>query len=299
MEYIIINTPPYPFFIFSGDALYRSGDMHRRRSDLKCFDLLFVEHGCLYMKEGQNHYQLKENHVLILSPGHEHQGFKQCTEETYFHWLHFYTTEEFFTSDHVLHVDCPHREFDYPKIESNQIILPVFQKLLPKQADEVLRIVKQLESLSVNRYKKANVTKKDNVPPNNSLQQQQMFMELLSLIAVQRTADKSTSSTVTNVILYLESHYHENITLETMAIVANCHPTHLIRCFKNDHGTTPNKVLTNIRIQHAKELLSQTTLSCEKIAEQTGFSNGSYFSKVFKNQVGITPEHYRQQEISF
>ena len=42
MEYITLSTPPFPYFIHAGSALYRPGDRHRRRSNLKVFDIIYV-----------------------------------------------------------------------------------------------------------------------------------------------------------------------------------------------------------------------------------------------------------------
>lgn len=297
MSYIVINTPPYPFFLFAGDALYRPGDAHRKRSSLHCFDVLFVEHGCLYMTENQINYKVQENEILVLSPNHEHQSYKRCDKETYFHWLHFYTTEPYEITDNY-HKPLPtSRDFDYRKIETSHIILSSYQKMDPSTASDTYMLLRQLESLSVNRYRDTSVVNKEDSFSKDRLLQQKIFFELFSNIVVQEEISQKLSATMMIVIKYIESHFAEDISLEGLASIANCHPTHLIRCFKNEYGTTPGKVLTNIRVNNAKDLLSSTSFSCERVAELTGFSTGAYFSKVFKSYVGITPKKYRQEKL--
>ncbi|MCI1859588.1 MAG: hypothetical protein LKI80_15805 [Sporolactobacillus sp.] len=63
------------------------------------FDLFFVEYGCLYMIGAEKKYDVKSNHYLILDPDQTHRALKPCTGETYFHWLHFSTKEDYHFSD--------------------------------------------------------------------------------------------------------------------------------------------------------------------------------------------------------
>lgn len=59
------------------------------------------------------------------------------------------------------------------------------------------------------------------------------------------------------------------------------------------HGQTFGEVLTEVRLSHALELLSNGDVSIEAIALSIGFSSASYFSKVFKKKYHMTPEQYR------
>lgn len=52
--------------------------------------------------------------------------------------------------------------------------------------------------------------------------------------------------------------------------------------------------LLNLRLDQAKKLLTETSLSIAKITEQTGFPNPSYFSQLFKANVGCLPGEYRK-----
>lgn len=296
MSYIAISTPPYPFFLFAGDALYRPGDSHRKRSALNCFDILLVEYGCLFMTENDTSYAIKENEILVLSPAFTHFGHKRCTEKTRFHWLHFYTTEHFTISGSFQKEFMPIRHFNYQKIEPEQIILPVFQELPAEQAASVYKLLRQLESLSINRYHHGSMVNKEYSPAENRLLQQKLFLELFAKITVQKDSKSKQASMLSVVIKYLETNYGEKISLAQMADVASCHPSHLIRCFRHEYGTTPGRILTDIRIQKAKELLATTAFSCEKIAEQTGFASAAYFSKSFRQHTGITPEKYRRRQ---
>lgn len=59
-------------------------------------------------------------------------------------------------------------------------------------------------------------------------------------------------------------------------------------------GTTPNRYIISKRIDLAKELLSLGYLSCHEVAELCGFSDAYYFSKVFKKEVGQSPDQFKR-----
>jgi transcriptional regulator GlxA family with amidase domain len=60
-------------------------------------------------------------------------------------------------------------------------------------------------------------------------------------------------------------------------------------------GLSPNQYHLNLRITRAQELLESTLLNIEEVADQTGFENIYYFSKIFKKKVGTSPKVYRKQ----
>lgn len=77
--------------------------------------------------------------------------------------------------------------------------------------------------------------------------------------------------------------------------VTNYCSDHFRRCFKADTGETPTSYLANLRIEYAKNLLLQmnvTKMSISEIALNSGFYDSHYFSRVFKNVVGKTPQNY-------
>ena len=70
---------------------------------------------------------------------------------------------------------------------------------------------------------------------------------------------------------------------------------HFRRCFKKDTGTTPISYLINLRIEYAKKLLLQKSsmkMSISEISYLSGFYDPHYFSRLFRNKVGMTPQNY-------
>ena len=69
---------------------------------------------------------------------------------------------------------------------------------------------------------------------------------------------------------------------------------HFIRQFKSVMGVTPRHYLSGLRVRHAARLLTLTESSLEEIAEDAGFPNRSYFTRVFRKELGIPPATYRR-----
>lgn len=75
---------------------------------------------------------------------------------------------------------------------------------------------------------------------------------------------------------------------------------HFRRCFKKDTGTNPVTYFINVKIEYSKKLLSvkgDTRMPISEISLLSGFYDSHYFSRVFKNKVGITPHNYMINKI--
>jgi transcriptional regulator GlxA family with amidase domain len=68
----------------------------------------------------------------------------------------------------------------------------------------------------------------------------------------------------------------------------------LKRRFKAATGSSLIEYLQNLRVEEAKRLLESTELPMEDISEQTGYSDTSFFRRLFKRLTGLTPGKYRQ-----
>lgn len=91
---------------------------------------------------------------------------------------------------------------------------------------------------------------------------------------------------------YLRSHYHRPLTLAQIARSIECSPAYLCRHFRELTGRTPFQYLRAVRLEAAKELLL-SEVPIARISEMVGYDDPLYFSKVFSQQVGQSPQHYR------
>lgn len=102
-----------------------------------------------------------------------------------------------------------------------------------------------------------------------------------------------TGAPIQKAIRIIETRYADPLTLDSVAAEAELSPAYLSTLFKKETGSTFSEFLTLCRMNEAKRLLRQTGESVASIAEQTGYMDAKYFSKVFSKTFGISPQKYR------
>ena len=93
---------------------------------------------------------------------------------------------------------------------------------------------------------------------------------------------------------YINIHFAENDCLSEAAKQSTLTRRRFNDLFKNCFGLTPNRYLTSLKINYAKNLISTNYFSISQIAEMCGFSDIYYFYKVFKSEIGTTPAEYKK-----
>lgn len=95
------------------------------------------------------------------------------------------------------------------------------------------------------------------------------------------------------VVRYLREHACEQIRLSDVTQATGMERRTLERKFKEVFGRSPKDELLRIQIDEAKRLLLSTELSVKAVSVRTGFGNSRYFSKMFRNRVGLAPGQFR------
>jgi two-component system response regulator YesN len=91
---------------------------------------------------------------------------------------------------------------------------------------------------------------------------------------------------------YIRKNYNQDITLSYISNKYHINQNYFCRLFKDVAGKSFNKFLTSVRIEKACEMIENSSLKINKIAELIGYSDPKYFSKVFKSETGVTPSEY-------
>jgi AraC-like DNA-binding protein len=104
--------------------------------------------------------------------------------------------------------------------------------------------------------------------------------------------EKSSHLLVKNVLDYLESHQHENITLEQISEALHIAKTRLKDQFKKETGQPVMETFARMRMDRAKQLIREDNSNFTEIARLLGFSSVHYFSKAFKKATGAAPSEY-------
>lgn len=93
---------------------------------------------------------------------------------------------------------------------------------------------------------------------------------------------------------YIEDHYSEELSLDSLAAKVYLSPHYLSSIFKKHMRCGLNKYIKNVRMQKAKELLTNTHLKVSDISSAVGYRDVSYFCQNYRDFYGRTPEKYRQ-----
>ena len=105
------------------------------------------------------------------------------------------------------------------------------------------------------------------------------------------------SDTIYRVMDFIKSHYGTKITLEEIAASVHLSASHLSGMFRKETGQTISSYLSYVRIEKSKQLLKTSETPIAQIGALCGFEDQSYFTRVFKQQTGLSPKKYRQTHL--
>lgn len=92
---------------------------------------------------------------------------------------------------------------------------------------------------------------------------------------------------------YLQNHYDEDITLESLCKIFYTNKNTLLHNFKKNNGVSPLRYLNLYRVEMAKKMLSNGS-NVTETAIAVGFSNPVYFAEIFKKSTGLTPSTFKR-----
>lgn len=176
--------------------------------------------------------------------------------------------------------------------QQEECVLDILEKLpemfFPYHKNELISLYKKLCEYSV--------------PGKENREMQKKYLpELLFLIFsdalkfIRETEEKSGKSEkyTENACRFIQDNYYKDIGVDDVAKYVNLSKNYLIRLFKKELSTTPNRYILETRLYHSRLLLTQTRLSVKNIGLSCGFATPSYFIKCYRERFGETPLEYR------
>lgn len=106
---------------------------------------------------------------------------------------------------------------------------------------------------------------------------------------------QSSSDVTERIKQYVKEHIQDEISMGDIAEVVYLNPQYMVRLFKKKEGISILEYITNTRIKMASDLLRETDYSIYQVAGLVGYSNYSYFSRVFKKISGKSPQEYKKE----
>ena len=171
------------------------------------------------------------------------------------------------------------------RLRSSELVVSISRAIVEGGLDSKLSIDKAEEF-----YKKVNVCKSSE---DIFLYLNNFILELVDDIFI-LTQNKQVSL-LKEARGFISDNYDKNITVEDVADSVCLSSSYLSHLFREKLNCTVNNYITRVRIEKSIELMSMRELSIQEISEKVGFNSQSYFTKIFKRYIGVTPVIYRNK----
>lgn len=245
----------------------------------KEFEIIHILEGKFDLTVNDSIITLSPKDTVIINGGYLHGGIPcDC------HYQCIVFDMEFFTRFHTVY----HEEL-LQLVNHESIIqdyypadMPVFSALFPHLFDDIFH------SVQINPIKVMGIF----WYLLGTLLEQHCFVSTSAL----PPANKKKIQQYKKILSFIETHYHEKISLEDMAACVHMTPNYFCRFFNSLTYQSPMDYLNFFRIENACEQLSSGEKSITQIAFDCGFNDLGYFIKVFKKYKGITPGRFAKEK---
>ena len=259
-----------PRLLYAGE-LKKSGGWQERPHSHKFCEIIFVVDGRGTTTVNEKRLDFQKGDILIYNPDVVHFEESSLSEPTEFM---FFALDKFEITDLPQnHLLPPDYNFIYRSGECYDVLYDLF-----------FRMISEFESKK-NFYLEISQNISRTI--------------LMYIFRVINFSDDSFDIHKSNkafdlAIKYINDNYMYNISLEDIASKCYVSKYYLSHIFTQLKGISIGKYLISLRIEAAKKLLKNTGLSVSTIAEQSGFGDPNYFSRIFKKETGISPLQYRK-----
>lgn len=111
----------------------------------------------------------------------------------------------------------------------------------------------------------------------------------------QNEANRLYTKVVRDAIKIIEENYTRNVTLEEVAKKVGVSSQYLSKIFREETKKTFVEWLTDLRIRKAKEMIQRLNQPIKEVGLVVGYKDPNYFSRIFRNVVGMSPSEYREE----
>lgn len=123
-----------------------------------------------------------------------------------------------------------------------------------------------------------------------------MCQYLIAQLAEQQPVrDGSANQHFRKLLRYVDAHYMDSLNLQELCDQYFINVSYCCELFRRETESTFTQYITRLRLSHAKELLTTTSIPLKEICDQVGYNDYFYFDKVFKKNAGCTPSEFRRR----
>lgn len=258
------------------------------------YELIYCHRGSLTVDYEKDSYRIQAGEIAVIPPNELHRFITDHQLEAY--WVHFdfvqYPYQDKLSSlveaSNQINSCTNFSTFSIPrphiKFHPNSI-LPSSYKVV--DSTNTLSIFKALQQLNKARHF------------DWQLHCKQLLLKIIIEMITHLQPESQDILPENGLILLIEQYIKNNIykrlSVSEIGRHFHYHPDTITRIFKSHHGHTLSWFIQHYKIQASKKLLTDTSYSIETISELFGFTDRTYYSKVFKKVEGISPARYRKE----
>ncbi len=230
--------------------------------------LLYVAEGKAHFQIGDRSYDVGKGGLVLYRRGIPQHYYYILPEKPDVYWLHFTGR------DAETLIDSLELVTEKPmQLQAKEEIIELFEKIIVE--------------LRMERLWRTEMT--------------EVYLRQLLLVIARNyhnagQEERVYHSMFDEVINLFHHDYQRDINIAKVAEGYHISCSWFIREFKNYTGYSPKQYITNLRLQNAKELLRNHSLSISDIASLVGYENQLYFSRIFRKYTGMSPSEYRERE---
>lgn len=249
--------------------------------------LYLVTEGSASVKLNSGIYELTPGHLYLIPSFTLHSDI--CHNHFEHYYLHIYEDSS-----------CEVRLFedwDFPiEVEAEEI-----DRLLFKHICEINPAMKLPQSNPVSYDNSQSLFQ--NIQRNN-LSENYKFMEsngiVLQLVSrflkYSKPKEMAGDDRIQSALSYIRKNINQKIDIDELSEKSFLSKDHFIRLFKKEVGQTPLSYITQRKLERAELILATTDTPVKQIAYNLGYDDHSYFNRLFREKMGITPQQYRESK---
>lgn len=239
-------------------------------------EIIYILDGNLEVEINNSMYLIEENQLIVISPRDIHSTAHKQSNTGILLQIPYEFLEDTIADINNIHFQCN------PCIENdkNLLFMEKIKSLLESFSEiyenkplgyklKINSLIFDLLFILVNKF--------STTLPKFSIKKTVRYLDRLDLITK-----------------YVEKHYTECVSLDTISAQARLNPEYFSRFFKKYMGITFLKYLNSIRLEHFYTDLTNTDSSISELIEKNGFVNYKMFMKLFKDTYGFTPSEIRR-----
>ncbi len=264
---VMTNKVLQPLYICSlGYYPHAQGHFTYRKKGLPENFIFYCVDGHGWYKIGKATFKVGPNEFFILPQNVEHAYGSEGDDPWTIYWIHF--------GGEML-----------PQLNEMPVVQSHFRPLHIRSSDYII-------SLFTNIYKTLELGYSiDNLTFSNLCLSH--FLTLFIYNDKHYEVADSQRDLIDDVLLYMQQHVHENITLQDLCAYTHYSPSRFSNLFKQKTGYAPIDYFIQLKMQKASQMLDFTDKSIKDIATLFGFDDPYYFSRRFTKIFGLSPKKYR------